>query len=117
MLLDEMFREVRSFEIFLLTDVTGIARTVSLVNSLQMLFYRDLGPAGEVAVDLWASVLNFIVVNPHMRLYICRGLPTVLAELTAEWFVLCVTVSDVRLESGGRGAGHITVRTLVVVHM
>ena len=82
-----------------------------------MLFYSDLGPAGKVTVDLWTSVLDLIVVDPHVGLDVGHGLPAVVAELAAEGFVLRVAVGDVRLESGGCGAGHIAVRTLVVVHM
>ena len=98
MLLDEMFGEVRSFEIFLFTHVTGIVGSVSLMNCLQMLFHCKLGPAGEVAVLLWASFLNLIVVNPHVRPDVCHGLPSILAELTAEGFVSGVAVPDVGLE-------------------
>ena len=117
MFLDEMFSELRTFEIFLFTDVAGISGTVSQVNCLQVLFYCDLGPAGEVTVDLRTSVLDFIVMNPHVGLDVCHGLPSVGAELTAEWFVLSVSVCDVRLEGGGCGAGHLALGTLVVVHV
>ena len=117
MFLDEMFSQVRSFEIFLLTDVAGIVGSVSLMNRLQVLLDRHLGPAGEVAIFLWANFLHFVVVNPHVGPDVCHGLPSVLAELTAEWFVRGVPVLDVRLQSGGGGAGHVAVRALVVVHV
>ena len=44
-----------------------------------------------------------------------RGLPA-LAEVTGEWVLVTVAELDVDLQGGQRGAGHVTQRTLDVIH-
>ena len=82
-----------------------------------MLFQSNLCSATEVTTLLRTVQLHHVVVNSQMRLDVCWSLASVLTELAAEWFLSGVSVLDVAGEGGGGGAGHVTVRTLVVVHM
>ena len=97
--------------------MAGVLRTVALMKASQVLLHGDLGPAGEVAVVLRAGLLDLVIVDPHVGLDVGLGLAPVLTELAAEGFLRGVAVLDVVLESGRSGAGHVAVRTLVVVHV
>ena len=114
---DKMFCQVGPFEIFLLTDMAGVLRTVAPVNGRQVLLQCDLSAAGEGAVVLRARLLGLIVVNSHVGLDIRLGLAPVLAEFAAKRFLRGVAVLDMVLQCGGSGTGHVAVRTFVVVHV
>lgn len=100
------------------TEMTLVFRDHStLVYSLVVLVH-GVGHAGGVVTALYRAVVGCpLIMGLHVLPQVMLVLKAALTEVTGKGSLVTVAELDVDLQSGERGAGHVTQGTLDMVHM